>query len=113
MKLPVQQVLPKDFEKATLVGRAWIPGNSGGPSPVTVSGGKVYDLASVVPTSAQLVNSQNPVRVVRDAIKSGWAKALGDVADVIANSHADLRDPKRPYLLAPCDLQALRACGVT
>ncbi|HEX7810991.1 MAG TPA: fumarylacetoacetate hydrolase family protein [Burkholderiales bacterium] len=116
MEISTEQVLPRDAGRATLVGRAWVPpagGRPGGPSPVTIAGGQVHDLSSVVPTSAELANSRDPVGLVRQALKSGSARKIGAVADLIANSHADRRDPKRPYLLAPCDLQAIRACGVT
>ena len=117
MKFSVEQVLPTDVQQATLIGRAWTPAagrsNAGGPSPVVVSDGKAWDLARVVPTVSELLNMQEPAKVARDAIASGWAKSLGNVADLIANSHADRRDAAKPYLLAPCDLQAVRACGVT
>lgn len=113
MMLAVQTILPVDADRATLVGRAWLPGRPGGPSPVAVSGGKAWDLARVVPTVSELLNMKAPVKVVHEAIASGWAKAAGRIEDLIANSHADRRDPAQPYLLAPCDLQALRACGVT
>ncbi len=113
MNLSAAQILPADAERATLIGRAWVPGRIGGPSPVVIAGGIVYDLARVVPTVSELLNSRDLVSMVRKSVKSGWASAIGEVADLIANSHADRRNPKIAYLLAPCDLQALRACGVT
>jgi fumarylacetoacetate (FAA) hydrolase family protein len=113
MDLSVTQILPADAERATLIGRAWVPGRVGGPSPVVIAGGRVHDLARVVPTVSELLNSRDPVKMARESVKSGWAGAIGEVADLISNSHADRRDPEKAYLLAPCDLQALRACGVT
>ena len=113
MKFSVEQVLPADADQATLVGRAWVPGRNAGPSPVLVADTKAWDLSRVVPTVSELLNLQDPVKVALDAAKSGWAKPVGAIADMIANSHADRRDPAQPYLLTPCDLQALRACGVT
>lgn len=113
MKLAAQQILPNDAHRATLIGRAWLPGRNGGPSPVAVFGDKAWDLARVTPTVSELLNLKTPVKVVRDAIASGWARPVGRVDDLMSNSHADRRDPARPYLLTPCDLQALRACGVT
>src|ERR1700730_12914277 len=113
MKFSVEQVLPADVDRATLVGRAWVPGRNGGPSPVLVAQDKAWDLARVAPTMSELLNLRDPVKVAFDAVKSSWAKPIGAIADLIANSHADRRDPAKPYLLAPCDLQAVRACGVT
>ncbi|MGH8767483.1 MAG: fumarylacetoacetate hydrolase, partial [Burkholderiales bacterium] len=113
MDLSAAQILPADAERATLIGRAWVPGRVAGPSPVVIAGGRVYDQARVVPTVSELLNSRDPVKLARESVKSGWASAIGEVADLISNSHADRRDPKKAYLLAPCDLQALCACGVT
>ena len=113
MDLTAARILPLDAERATLVGRAWVPGRVAGPSPVVIAGGRAYDLAHVVPTVSELLNGRDPVKMVREAVKSGWARAMGEVAELISNSHADRRDPRKPYLLVPCDLQALRACGVT
>jgi fumarylacetoacetate (FAA) hydrolase family protein len=116
MQFTAAQVLPKDIERATLVGRAWIPavaGQPGGPSPVAVVEGRAYDISRIVATSAELTNSRDPVKLAREAARSAWARSLGGVPDLVHNSHADRRDPKKPYLLAPCDLQAVRACGVT
>ena len=113
MKFSAEQVLPSDADQATLIGRAWIPGLNAGPSPVLLSAAKAWDLSRVVPTASELLNLQDPVRVARGAMTSGWAKPVGTIADLVANSHADRRDASQPYLLTPCDLQALRACGVT
>ena len=113
MDLSAEQILPADAERATLIGRAWVPGPREGPSPVAIAGGRAYDLARILPTVSELLNSRDPVKMAREAVKSGWARAIGVAADLISNSHADRRDPKKAYLLAPCDLQALRACGVT
>jgi fumarylacetoacetate (FAA) hydrolase family protein len=113
MKLSSATVLPGDNEAATLVGRAWVPGKMGGPSPVVLHAGSLYDLSRVAATSSALLNGANPLRLVRDAIARGWAKPVADVAAAIANSHADHRQVSGAYILAPCDLQAVRACGVT
>jgi fumarylacetoacetate (FAA) hydrolase family protein len=113
LTLDERSALPDDHERATLIGRAWLPGPLAGPSPVLLSGGKVYDLSQVVPTSAELINSDDPVGAARSAIKNGRGTAVGMVGDMLANSAADRRDENRPYFLSPVDLQAVRACGVT
>src|SRR5947208_573667 len=38
---------------------------------------------------------------------------IGDLADIPANTPPDRRDPAKPWLLAPVDLQVLKAAGVT
>jgi fumarylacetoacetate (FAA) hydrolase family protein len=113
MRFSTEQILPVDADRAMLVGRAWVPGGQAGPSPILVSGGKAWDLSRVAPTVSELLNLSDPGTVASDAVKSGWAKPIGPIADLVANSHADRRDAAQAYLLAPCDLQALRACGVT
>lgn len=108
--LDAATALPQDA-RALLIGRAWLPGARAGPVPVAVQAGKVYDLSSVASTSAELLNSGEPAALVRAAI--GEAPVIGDVADLLANSAADAQDASSPWLLAPVDLQAVRACGVT
>ena len=118
MRLDPQHVLPSDVDRATLIGRAWVPGPTGapglgGPSPILIDRSTVWDLSRVFPTVSELLNQVEPARLARHAVTSGWSTTLGDISALIDNSHADRRDPALPYLLSPCDLQAIRACGVT
>lgn len=113
MNLAADHILPADADRATLIGRAWVPGPLPGPSPVAISKGQVYDLSLVRPTIADLINAEDPVATVRTALENGRARSIGSVASLLTNSSADARNPDRPYFLTPCDLQALRACGVT
>ena len=113
MDLSSANILPADADRATLVGRAWVPGPLPGPSPVAIRGAQAYDLSLVVPTTADLVNADDPVGLVRTALANGRAQPIGEVTAMLANSGAAARNPDRPYFLTPCDLQALRACGVT
>ncbi len=113
MNLAATHILPADADRATLVGRAWVPGPLPGPSPVVIHAGQAYDLSLVRPTIAELINVEDPVATVRAALASGRAQPIGAVASMLSNSGADARNPDRPYFLSPCDLQALRACGVT
>ena len=113
LALEERTALPDDHERATLIGRAWVPGPLAGPSPVLVREGNAFDLSQVAPTCADLMNSDEPVAIATGAVKSGRATPIGRVADMLANSAADRRDPNRPHFLSPVDLQAVRACGVT
>jgi fumarylacetoacetate (FAA) hydrolase family protein len=110
--LDATRALPQDAARATLVGRAWLPGRISGPVPVVIAGGEVHDLSGVAATSAQLLNAADPAALA--ASMSGQRRrSIGTVADLLANSAADKRDLRRPFFLCPIDLQAVRACGVT
>ncbi|HZD27003.1 MAG TPA: fumarylacetoacetate hydrolase family protein [Alphaproteobacteria bacterium] len=109
MTLLPGEVLPQDRDRACLIGRVWLPGEGGGPTPVRLDGDDVVSLLPAAPTVAELLAGPDPLAAAREA----GGERLGDIADILANSAADARDPARPWLLAPCDLQALKACGVT
>jgi fumarylacetoacetate (FAA) hydrolase family protein len=103
------RALPTDHESAVLVGRAWLPGDPAGPSVVTVRGERIFDLTRIVPTMADLINTDDPVAVARDE----RAVDVGAVGDLLAASHADRASPDVGHLLAPTDLSAHKAAGVT
>jgi fumarylacetoacetate (FAA) hydrolase family protein len=107
----LQHALPHDHERATLVGRLWLPGT--GALPVTLHQGRVLDLTPLAPTSSQLLELPQPAEALAQAVASGSLRAVADVAAVLANSDEDHRDPAQPWLLAPCDLQVIKASGVT
>src|SRR5262249_2365449 len=68
------------------------------------------DLTRSYPTVSGLLNTANPDDV-RAAIKA--APSIGKIDALIGNSVEGHRDSSRPWLLAPCDLQAVKASGVT
>jgi fumarylacetoacetate (FAA) hydrolase family protein len=107
--LTPERCLPEDHARATLVGRAWLP-DAGGPVLVSIHDGALVDLSAVAATSAQLLNLPDPAAAVRGA---GPLPRLAALSDVLANTQPDGRDLTRPWLLAPCDLQAIKAAGVT
>jgi fumarylacetoacetate (FAA) hydrolase family protein len=109
--LTLKNTLPSDGTAGTLVGRAWVPGNPAGPSVVLVKADGLYDVTSRYPTLSALLNETNPTAAVRQA--SQHAKRVCNLEECVANSPSDRRVADRPYLLAPADLQALKACGVT
>ena len=101
--------LPADAGDAVLVGRVFVP-SCDGPAPVAVRDGQLLDLSGVAATSSALVEFEHPARTVRGAV---GLPVIGTLADVLANTPDDARDGSRPWLLAPCDLQAVKAAGVT
>ncbi len=112
--LDAKTSLPGDAGSATLVGRAWMPsgivGKIAGPSVVAVRAGQVWDITALAPTMAELLNARDPVKLAR---AEKGARKIGPVAALLKNSTPDRRDAKKPRLLAPIDLQAVKAAGVT
>jgi fumarylacetoacetate (FAA) hydrolase family protein len=106
--LSTQEVLPADASEATLVGRAFVPGYQG-PSVVTIRGDEVIDVSRSFATVRDLCESERPSRAV--AAASG--ERLGTVDELLRNTPRQNRDSKLPWLLAPIDLQAVKAAGVT
>ncbi len=101
--------LPEDTERATLVGRVWLPGPVPGPAVVALRDGALWDLTPLTPTVSDLLEREDAVAVARTAP----AERIADLETVVANSRWDRCDPALPRLLAPIDLQAIKAAGVT
>ena len=101
--------LPTDAARALLVGRLWVPDT--GPVLVLVSPRGVLDLSDVAATASQLIELPDVAMRVRSAEPT--LPLLAATADVLANSAVQGRDTRLPWLLAPCDLQAIKAAGVT
>ncbi|MGN6468750.1 MAG: fumarylacetoacetate hydrolase family protein [Rhizobiaceae bacterium] len=91
-----------------LVGRVW-RSDVGGPALVTMRDGRLFDITSrEFPTMRDLLEADDPAEFVRG--KDG--DDLGAVEDIAAASFEPGPEASR-RLLAPCDLQAVKACGVT
>ena len=89
-----------------LLGRVW---NSGaqGPSVVTVRDGQFVDITiRSASTVRDICEMDDPAAYVRAAD----GPVLGSVEQILA---ATVGDSSQTHLLAPCDLQAVKACGVT
>lgn len=102
-----ETALPADAAAALLVGRAWVEGQ--GPVVVRITPESVFDLSRLAPTMSALLELPEPASAVRGFA----APKLASTPAVLANSAFDARDPSLPWLLAPCDLQAIKAAGVT
>jgi len=90
----------------TFVGRLWSP-DAGGPCVVTVRDGVVIDITSkAAPLVADICEMDDPAAYVHDAP----GVAIGELDAIAATSPGDAA---KPHFLAPCDLQAVKACGVT
>lgn len=95
--------MPQD---GLFVGRIWRAGI--GPCLVTLRGGMVIDITSTAaPTMRDLLEMDDPAAFV--AAQTGTP--VMPLTDLMAASREASGDQTR--LLAPCDLQAVKACGVT
>ncbi|WP_028355197.1 fumarylacetoacetate hydrolase family protein [Bordetella petrii] len=106
--MPLSNDLPVDLDRALLVGRVWRPAPIDGPSVVAVRDGQVVDLTAIVPTLADLLD--RPDRL--DIARHGEGESLGPASELLRRSLAGAAGDG-PTLLAPCDLQPVKAAGVT
>jgi len=101
--------LPRDAEKSVLAGRAWRP-DVQGPCIVTLRGDEVVDITCrEVLTISDLCALPDPAGWVRSA----KGEMIGEINEILANSDEGARNPHLAWLLAPADLQAVKASGVT
>jgi fumarylacetoacetate (FAA) hydrolase family protein len=103
-----REALPEDANQSLLIGRIWDP-SVDGPSPVVVRDGDVIDVSHLFPTVRDVCELPDPAAVVAGLD----GPRVGGFAEILANTGAAARDRNRPWLLAPVDLQALKAAGVT
>jgi len=108
LSLSVVQTLPADAVQALLAGRIWRP-ELGGPSIVVLRGEMLFDVTRSFPTMRDLCEQSDPAA----ALKNTEGELVGALAAILANTPPDRRDPGKPWLLAPPDLQAVKAAGVT
>jgi fumarylacetoacetate (FAA) hydrolase family protein len=99
------QHLPEDWRSATLLGRVDL---GEGPTPILVRDGRVEDLSRVAPTTAQLINAHGPDAPLPAGVDLGPLEAL-DIRPAWDTS----ADQAKVKLLAPVDLQCVKAAGVT
>ena len=99
--------LPVDAANATLVGRVWL--NDVGPVLACIKPDGVYDLSSAAATMSELLELEDVV----GAVRQHGVSRIGDTQAVFRNSSQDERNLALPWFLAPCDLQAIKASGVT
>ncbi len=108
MQLTPENTLPTDADHAALLGRIWQPGLQG-PSVVTIRNGMVLDISARFPTARDVCEASNPAA----ALRAAPGEPVCSLSSLLDNSSAATRDATQPWLLAPCDLQSIKAAGVT
>jgi len=98
--LKAEGILPADADCAILVGRVWSDA-AGGPCPVVIRNSRVFDLTGISATVSGLLEQDDVVA----RVASAELPDLGHLDDFLNGSAG--------RLLAPVDLQAIKAAGVT
>ncbi|MGH7085640.1 MAG: fumarylacetoacetate hydrolase family protein, partial [Acetobacteraceae bacterium] len=104
----LERTLPEDASRAALAGRVWLP-EAYGPAVGAVREEALIDLSRAFPTMRDLSEARDCAAAVRGT--SG--EKIGTLAEILANTPPEGRDRRKPWLLAPVDLQAIKASGVT
>lgn len=99
LKLTPLDVLPTDACDGTLVGRIWLGEPAAGPRCVAIRHDGVYDLSALAATASDLFDMEDCAARVR----AHTGSRLCSLDDVL----------REGTLLAPCDLQPIKAAGVT
>ena len=108
IRLALTATLPEDAARAALAGRAWLPSVEG-PATIAIRDGVAVDVSRAFPTVRDLCEAPDPAA----ALRAAPGVPIGPLQALLDNTPPDARDPSRPWLLAPCDLQAIKAAGVT
>ena len=97
--------LPQDAAQALLIGRVWQPGI--GPVLVRVTPEGVFDLSALAQTCSDLLELPHVASLVNGHV----SQRLADTPALLLQS--DNPNLETLHFLAPCDLQAIKAAGVT
>jgi fumarylacetoacetate (FAA) hydrolase family protein len=93
------EILPNDTYAGVLVGRLWVDGPTPGPRTVAAREDGLFDLSALAPTLSDLFDLADPAAAVR-----------AHAGARLCSLEAAIDEGR---LLAPCDLQAIKAAGVT
>jgi len=115
----ISQTLPNQCREGTWVGRVWLPASQAangiaGPRVIKAENGHVIDLSEHYLTMADLFADDNRL----ETISQCDGNVLATMDETLTNSLFNQRpglygDSDKVFLLAPNDIQATKACGVT
>ncbi len=100
-ELTASAILPEDSQSAVLIGRVWSKAENG-PCPVLVKDGHLHDISSLSASVSGLLERKSLVNELRDT--QDFAD-LGSLDSFLSGEPGEL--------LAPIDLQSIKAAGVT
>jgi fumarylacetoacetate (FAA) hydrolase family protein len=98
--------LPGDFAEGHFCARIMRPE---GPCVIGFARGAAFDLTPAFGTASRFLEEDDAI----GAITGRGEAIMLDLEAVLANAAWDARDPAKPFLLSPIDLQTVKAAGVT
>lgn len=111
--------LPDECREGTWIGRAWLPASYtltgvAGPAVITVRDAQIIELSDCFNSIADITRHVSPTA----AVQSAEGRVVCSLKSLLDNSlfyklPTDIRQSQKPCLLAPNDIQAIKACGVT
>jgi fumarylacetoacetate (FAA) hydrolase family protein len=108
LNLREETTLPEDRFAGALAARVWRP-DVNGPSVVAVRENGVFDISATFPTMRDLCEAPSPAA----ALRAAEGPRIGALGDILAQTPRLSRASGGPHLIAPTDLQAIKAAGVT
>ena len=108
LNLSEETTLPSDRYSGALAARVFRP-DVDGPSVAAVREDGVFDVSEAFPTMCDLCEATSPA----EALRAASGPRIGALKDILAHTPRDRRSPGQFRLLAPVDLQAIKAAGVT
>ena len=108
LNLSEATTLPTDRYAGALAARVWRP-DVNGPSVAAVREDGVFDVSAAFPTMRDLCEARSPA----EALRAAEGPRIGSLQDILAHTPRDSRASMNPRLIAPIDLQAIKAAGVT
>ena len=92
LSLTLENACPTDGLNGDFVGRVWLPGEDGGPTPVLIKDEGVFDISCISPTISGLLSIDEPCA----AVQSSGGQKVGNVADILANTPFQFSDKHKP-----------------
>ena len=108
LDLREETTLPADGFAGALAARVWRPDVSG-PSVVAIREKGVFDVSAAFPTMRDLCETPSPAQ----ALRASEGSRLGALSDILVHTPRDSGGSNTARFLAPIDLQAIKAAGVT
>src|SRR5258707_10313349 len=108
LDLREETTLPADGFAGALAARVWRLDVSG-PSVVAIREEGVFDVSAAFPTMRDLCETPSPAQ----ALRAAEGPRLGGLSDILAHTPRDSGESNATRLVAPIDLQAINAAGVT